>query len=247
MAFVQTAYADGIRAGLPGMKANSEDWNAITRTASASIGFGLPVIAVAGHKCILATQETFEAVAAAVAGNTGNGTMGSVTVSAGAKEGVYKLTIVEPGSNVGGFIVEDPDGINIGTGDVAAAFSAGGLAFTLADGGTDFAVGDQFTITLTPSTETADLDILGISLRDSSLDVSNADLYVADDNVAILERGVVFVTAGATVAERALAYWNPATSRYTATTTHLPVIVNGRHARFDEAGVDGSVIKLAIR
>lgn len=88
------------------------------------------------------------ATAAAVAGNTGNGTMGAVTLSAGAKVGVYKLTIVEPGTNVGTFIVEDPDGINIGRGVVASAFSAGGLAFTLADGSTDFVAGDQFTITV---------------------------------------------------------------------------------------------------
>lgn len=92
------------------------------------------------------------ATAAAVAGNTGNGTMGAVTVSAGAKPGVYKLTIVEPGTNVGAFIVEDPDGINIGHGNVASAFSAGGLAFTLADGSTDFAAGDQFTITVAAGT-----------------------------------------------------------------------------------------------
>jgi hypothetical protein len=88
------------------------------------------------------------ATSAAVAGNTGNGTMGTVTLSAGAKAGVYKLTIVEPGTNVGAFVVEDPDGLIIGNGDVASAFSAGGLAFTLADGSTDFAAGDQFTITV---------------------------------------------------------------------------------------------------
>lgn len=85
---------------------------------------------------------------AAVAGNTGNGTMGTVTLSLGAKPGVYKLTIVEPASNAGAFVVEDPDGIIIGNGDVASAFSAGGLAFTLADGATDFASGDQFNITV---------------------------------------------------------------------------------------------------
>lgn len=88
------------------------------------------------------------AVAAAYSGNTGNGAMGAITVSDGAKPGVYKLTITEPGTNVGNFVVEDPDGIVIGQGDVAAAFSAGGLAFTLADGSTDFAAGDGFTITV---------------------------------------------------------------------------------------------------
>lgn len=80
--------------------------------------------------------------------NTGNGTMGAVTVGAGAKVGAYRLTILEPGTNVGTFQVEDPDGIVIGTGVVAAAFSAGGLSFTLADGSTDFVAGDGFIITV---------------------------------------------------------------------------------------------------
>jgi hypothetical protein len=88
------------------------------------------------------------ATSAAYAGNTGNGTMGAVTLSAGAKPGVYKLTIIEPGSNVGTFLVEDPDGIIVGRGVVATAYSAGGLAFTLADDSTDFIAGDGFNITV---------------------------------------------------------------------------------------------------
>ena len=101
---------------------------------------------------VLGKQTVGAATAAAVAGNTGNGTIGSITVSAGAMAGIYKLTIVEPGTNVGAFIVEDPNGVVIGNGDVAAAFSAGGLAFTLADGATDFASGDQFNITVAAGT-----------------------------------------------------------------------------------------------
>lgn len=88
------------------------------------------------------------ATSAAFAGNTGNGAMGTVTVGADAKPGVYKVLITEPGTNVGNFIVEDPDGNIIGQGDVDAAFSAGGLSFTLADGATDFAPGDGFDITV---------------------------------------------------------------------------------------------------
>lgn len=98
------------------------------------------------------------AVATAYAGNTGNGTMGAITVTGPAKIGTYKLTITEPATDAGNFIVEDPDGITVGQGDVAAAFSAGGLAFTLADGGTDFAAGDGFNIAVTGSVQYADYD-----------------------------------------------------------------------------------------
>ncbi len=88
------------------------------------------------------------AVAAAVAGNTGDGEMGAITVNGGAKVGDYRLTFIEPGVDAGDFIVEDPDGINIGAGAATALFSGGGLAFTLADGANDFIAGDQIVITV---------------------------------------------------------------------------------------------------
>ncbi len=78
--------------------------------------------------------------------NTGDGTMGTVTVAADSKVGTYRLTIIEPATNAGAFMVQDPDGVDVGQGDVAAAFTGGGLTFTLADGATDFAAGDAFTI-----------------------------------------------------------------------------------------------------
>lgn len=89
------------------------------------------------------------AAATAFAGNTGDGAMGAITVTGAARRGVYKLVIIEPGTNLGTFEVEDPDGKIIGRGVVASAFSAGGLAFTLADGAADFVAGDGFNITVT--------------------------------------------------------------------------------------------------
>lgn len=90
------------------------------------------------------------ATAAAWTGNAVNtGTVGAITVSAGAKLGVHKITIAEPGSNVGTFIHEDPDGkIVSAKGVVASAYSGGGLAFTVSDGSTDFIPGEGFDITV---------------------------------------------------------------------------------------------------
>ena len=88
------------------------------------------------------------ATSAANAGNVGDGVMGAVTVSAGAKPGVYRLNVTAAAVNAGTFEVEDPDGVPVGVGTVGVAFSAGGRAFTLADGTTDFVVGDGFTITV---------------------------------------------------------------------------------------------------
>jgi hypothetical protein len=127
-----------------------------------------------------ASSTTVTATAAAVAanaGNTGNGAMGAVTVSAGVKPGVYNLTITEPGTNIGNFIVTDPDGKYVGQGDVAAAFSAGGLAFTLADGSTDFAAGDGFTITIAAG------DNKYVAYDDDNTDGSETAVAIAYDGV----------------------------------------------------------------
>lgn len=101
---------------------------------------------------VLAQLTVGAATAAALAGNTGNGTMGAVTVSKGAVAGVYRVVIVEPGTNIGTFVLEDPAGVTVGRGAVATAFSGAGLAFTLADGATDFVAGDTFTITVAAGT-----------------------------------------------------------------------------------------------
>lgn len=84
---------------------------------------------------------------AAAAGNTGNGAMGAITVTS-APPGVYELEIIEPAANAGTFQVAGPDGVIVGDGNVGAAFSGGGLGFTLADGSTDFVSGDRFLITV---------------------------------------------------------------------------------------------------
>lgn len=84
-------------------------------------------------------------VATAGANNVGDGAMGAVTGVAGVMEGDYKLVIIEPGANAGTFAVFRPDGSLVDFGTVAVAF-ANELSFTLADGATDFAAGDNFTI-----------------------------------------------------------------------------------------------------
>ena len=98
---------------------------------------------------VLGRELTGSATATADAQNTGDGVMGTVTVTDQAKVGTYMLTFLEAATDAGAFMVEDPGGINMGEGNVAAAFSAGGLSFTLADGATDYVPGDQFSIVVT--------------------------------------------------------------------------------------------------
>ncbi|MGQ0750601.1 MAG: major capsid protein P2 [Betaproteobacteria bacterium] len=100
------------------------------------------------------TDWVASASATAWSGNTGNGAMGAITVSAAAKVGTHKITIVEPGTNVGTFIHEDPAGTLVSArGVVASAYSGGGLAFTLADGATDFVAGDGFDLVVSNNSD----------------------------------------------------------------------------------------------
>lgn len=122
--------------------------------------------------------------AARAGGNTGNGTMGTVTVGAGAKSGVYRLRVVEAASNAGQFQVVDPEGDVVGIGSVAVAFAGGGLSFTLADGSTDFVVGDGFDITVAAGTgkyvlsaaAATDGSQIPVAILAEDADATNADV-----------------------------------------------------------------------
>lgn len=86
------------------------------------------------------------AVKVDVGGGKGAITLADPAFSDDVKLGTYRITIIEPASDAGTFTVEDPDGIEVGTGTVAVAFD-GPVKFTIADA-TDFVAGDVATITV---------------------------------------------------------------------------------------------------
>ena len=88
--------------------------------------------------------------AAADGSNTGNGVItldATAPVAPSAKNGVYRVVNELVATNSGEFVVYDPDGIEIGRVAVAATFS-NQVKFVVADGSTDFAIGDAFSITV---------------------------------------------------------------------------------------------------
>lgn len=95
----------------------------------------------------LSADGTPTAAATADAGNTGDGamTLAGTPTGAGAQAGDYRVVCNAAAAGGGSFSVEDPEGVNVGEAQVGAAF-AGPIAFTIAAGGTDFAVGDAFTV-----------------------------------------------------------------------------------------------------
>jgi len=137
------------------------------------------------------------ATAAPVAGNTGNGTIGAVTLGPAAKPGVYRASCIEPGTDAGKFIVEDPSGTQIGVATVGVEFAAGGLTFTVSDGATDFVAGDAFTVTVAAGNgEVAELDPAAVDGTQRASGI----LYAAVDASASSKPGIAVVRA-AIVAE----------------------------------------------
>lgn len=88
-------------------------------------------------------------------GNTGDGTVTSVTGGKATKVGVYTIECIEAVTNGGVFKVTNPDGEEIISNAIIVAGAGGTIAFTSAelngtitDGSTDFVVGDKFTVTV---------------------------------------------------------------------------------------------------
>lgn len=134
------------------------------------------------------------ATGAAAAGNTGNGTItASPTVGAAAKAGVYTATCIREATNSGEFLIEDPNGVSIGTAVVGTPFTTE-VTFTIADGSTDFANGDAFTITVAAGSgqygalnlsATNGLNVAaGILIEDITLSASATVESVVVDNFA---------------------------------------------------------------
>lgn len=101
---------------------------------------------------------------AAGAGNTGNGTIGSLSVISAQEiggvdpnvpTGIYILTAMDALT----FMVEAPDGEDLGAAAVGTAF-ANKIGFTITAGGTAFVEGDSFEVTLTSSGQTQALAAL---------------------------------------------------------------------------------------
>lgn len=161
-------------------------------------GSGAARVLTAGM--VVGKRTTGTASATADAGNTGNGAMGAITVSGAAKRGRHRLIFEEPGSNVGTFTIFDPDGIPGPKGVVASAYSALGLAFTLADGATDFVPGDAFTIDVQVSDEKwAQLDVAATTGEQVAAGILLDDYTAADGadnpNGGALVRGPAQVNA----------------------------------------------------
>lgn len=109
-----------------------------------------PIVVLSGAGVVEAgtvlakVSHALTGVAAALGTNVGNGTFGAIAVGDPANAGVYVVQMADATH----YIVEDPNGHEIGHGVTAVAFNAGGLSFTWTAGGTPMVAGDSYTITV---------------------------------------------------------------------------------------------------
>lgn len=250
MATVQSSYASGQRVGLPGMIANMELSNVVSRinAGATAIPFGQPVIRTTGINVLIADEPSLTGEGAAGVPAPAAATITAApAVVAPAKVGVYTVRCIIGGATTTSkWNVVDPDGEVVGVATGNTEFVGGGLTFTITDAGTDPVVGETFTITVT-SDAAGKWD--GISVRDTSLDPSVSDTFVQYATLGVMRRGVIFVTAGDTVAVGDPVYWDDADKRYTNEVTDYPIFpdVDGRpQASFDSAGVDGDIVRIRV-
>lgn len=77
---------------------------------------------------------------------TGNGTIGTISMGRETKPGTYRLQCTAAAANAGTFAVVDPHGNRLLDATVAVAYTSEQINFTIADGSTDYIVGDYFHV-----------------------------------------------------------------------------------------------------
>jgi hypothetical protein len=155
--------------------------------------------------------------AGTVLGLIGSGTMGTVTFAGtgngvctkdattpvlfGAKVGNYTAKCVQvPGANLALFEVIDPLGKCIGNVGIGATF-AREIKFVIADGATDFIVGDTFTFpvnTVTGKYTLHDAAAVDGSQNAAAVLINDTDATSADTACAVLSRHAILKSAGLT-------------------------------------------------
>ncbi|MEK6420017.1 MAG: head decoration protein [Burkholderia gladioli] len=116
-----------------------------------------PIILAAGtlpRGSVLGMISSLNAIAEPGAANVGNGTIGGVT-AAGALAGTYVLAATAATT----FSVTDPEGNALPQATVGTSYAQSGIGFTLTDGATAFAVGDEFTIEIVDAVGTYKLSV----------------------------------------------------------------------------------------
>jgi hypothetical protein len=149
--------------------------DSITVATSQTIVVG----AALGRRVASAALASATSSAAADAGNTGNGTFtldATTPVAQGAKDGNYRIVNELVATNSGEFVVYDPSGILLGRVAVGATFN-NQIKFVIADGASDFTIGDAFTVTVGIADTSYEYTALNLSATDGTQNVAGLAVY----------------------------------------------------------------------
>lgn len=246
MAIAQNIYPLVHPIGLVGQIINGETSNRISRTVETAAGmaFGQPAFRGTGdHGVVIGGTFAATGVGSASAGNIGTGVItASPAITAGAAQGRYQAVLIGT-SATAPYLVYNPDGVVVGDGVVATANTTipGITTFTISNAGT-MTAGDTYYIDVT---YTANRDFMGIAVLDHGVppNATTPDAYPQYYTANLMTEGQMIVTAGASVADGDLVYWNPATLRYTNTATHIRI----PGATFDTTSTDGNLVEISLK
>lgn len=166
------------------------------------------------------TLTSGAAVATADAGNTGNGTVDSLTVDGSADTGTYTIEIVKAVAAGGEYVFKNSDGAVLGYGVVGNAFSEAGVSFIVSGGAVDWAVGDtvslavsgtvQYKISDPAATDGSD-DIAAVVIENKSLEAATATpvKVLVRGNAIVADQALVLGNHTLTAAKAALEAFNP--------------------------------------
>ena len=120
----------------------------------------------------------------------------TATLGVAALPGNYVVTCKTKVSNAGVFTVVDPRGLPLPDLTVAVAYAGDHINCTLADGSTDFEVGDKFTIAVSVSSEIGEFN------PDASAAAKQTVIIARE---AIVSRPALVWKSGATAPQKAIA------------------------------------------
>ena len=193
-----------------------EEENLYSRDALASAVFAYTGGGLQEGGCgmVVARKSAGAVTAVARAGNTGNGVLGTWTLSTGVRVGVYRAVALEPVTNLGTFALYGPDGNYIARIIVGTAYAGVGVAGTIADGATDWLAGDTIDITVAPATvqdivpwvpsaSDGSDEVLGIMLIANTVAIDRAVVLVRESIVKLSQ--LVWAASVTTQAQRDVA------------------------------------------
>ena len=135
------------------------------------------------------------------AGNTGDGfaTLATPALGADAEAGTYTLTCTATAVDAGTFEVLTPKGYKLPDLTVGQAYAGGHINLTVADGATDFVVGDKFTVDVSGDGKMVALDLTGTDGTQEAFGILEADVTAPDgvDTSAVaVARDAILAAAG---------------------------------------------------